>query len=203
MTDTFVIQSDDFDTSYDPPSVGRRKKKTSWHHIDFDQGVKRRKSSNEGECFLCKYGASDQARETHEHIRSMLKLIRDGLTRLPLDVLASDVAEYYRVNILEKSLSDGSSSNGNLPEFSQQDVTIHIQHHITSPTVIMVTRIQRIREMICFVEDHVVKRSDDDQIEIDTKMVKSLVDLTRELTNLMNQAPRQSFLSDKYLESKN
>lgn len=194
MTDTFILPADEFDTSYDPQPVGKRnRKKTIWNHIDFDQGVKRRKSSNEGECFLCKYGASDQARETHEHIRNMLSLIRDGLTRLPLDVLSSDVAEYYAEYIRDE----------NLPEFSQHDVMTHIQHHITSPTVIMVTRIQRIREMICFVEDHVVKQSEDGQIEVDTKMVKSLVDLTRELTNLMNQAPRQSFLSDKYLESKN
>jgi hypothetical protein len=184
---------------HDPSSfnIQKRKKKQSYTYGSFDGSIKRRKQSSEGDCFLCKYGATDEAREQHTNIKQMLKIIRSGILRIPLDMLAKDVSDFYNEYIYKI----GKNGDQKLPEFTPQDVRIHIEHHITAPSIVLAVRIIRTRELLQFLENHLTKIDEDGNDEIDYKAIKCVVDLSKELSSLMNQTPQSSFMSDRFLET--
>lgn len=190
--DAFLQQRDIVEPA--PYSV---KQKKTYDFCSFDETIKRRKKTSEGECFLCKFGATDQARETHQNIKRMLEIIRDGILRLPLDMIAKDVSEFYTRHIYNIATNNGQQ----LPEFTPEDVRRHIEFHITAPSIILAVRMSRTRELIQYVEDHIVKADEDGNVTIDHKAIKSLVDLSKELKSLMDSTPKTSFMNDRFLET--
>lgn len=181
------------DQHRDAPS---RKRKVTTHR-SFNESIKRRPKGSEGDCFLCKFASSDHARESQKNIRQMLSMIKNGIKRKSLHNTASDVAKFYKSEIHEKSTNSGKE----LPIFTTTDVMNHIEFHIKSPSIVMAVEMEKIRDSISFVRDHIAKGDDDGNIEIDHKAVKSLVELYKELKSMYALPASNSFLNDKYLEN--
>jgi len=172
----------------------RKRKSTS--NRTFDEAIRRRPAASEGDCFLCKFGSTNQARETHENIRNMLEMIKNGMQRQSVVDVSTDVAKFY-----ESEIRNSSTNGGNqLPVFTSRDVQNHIEYHIKTQSIVFAVEAEKLRDCIRFVRDNIVKCDDDGNVEIDNKAIKSLVDLYKELKSIYVTPRTNSFLSDSYLE---
>lgn len=179
----------------DQREIHPRKRKTTTHR-DFDECIRRRPEASEGDCFLCKFGSTDKAREKHENIRHMLTMIKVGMKRQSVNDISVDVANFYNEAIYKV----GTNAGAGLPIFTKRDVQNHIEFHIKTPSIVMAVEMEKIRDSISFVRNHIVKCDDEGNVEIDHKAIKSLVELYKELKSMYTLSNSNSFLSDKYLE---
>lgn len=175
----------------EPPYKRSREANPPSEYVEYDEAIKRRVDPRESRCFLCVHGSTSEAKRNRQHIAALTKIIKETITSVPISRVAADLHEYFEAKIkpVQPDL-----------EFSRKDAETHIMYHMKAPTVILMVRIERTRDIIRYIEDHIISDDGEGQVKIDHKLLKSLIDYSKELRDLVQQSPHNSFLFDEFVD---
>lgn len=161
---------------------------SEWKPIKFQ-----RDTWSKDTCFGCEFGMCSPD-ETQPALKGLWKLFSDNYGKeMCNDELAGLMAVFFKGEIYDPMVKQGHSC----PEWTKEQILTHIEVHMLEPTVNAATQIQNLKYIERLLFNQIRLGNDTGDTKLDLKVLKSLLDVQKQIQTLYNSKPtRQLFYSD-------
>jgi hypothetical protein len=159
-----------------------------WKPIQF-----KREKWSKTDCFGCEFGMCSPD-DTQPALQGLWRLFSDNYGKeMCNDELAEMLHVFFTKEIREPMINQGHEC----PDWSKEAIVTHIEVHMLEPTVNAATQIQNLKLIERLLLQQIRLENDKGDTKLDLKVLKSLIDVQKQIQVLYNSKPtRQLFYSD-------
>ena len=146
-------------------------------------------------CFGCEYGLANPSDDMPALV-NLWRIFTDNYGKEMSNAQLSELMHEYWVEEIQKPMKEQGTD---LPDWSAEDIQLHIEQHMIEPTVHASTSIRQLKRIAALLRDQVqIKHKKSGETKVNLKVLRSLLQVEQEIRSLYNsRCTKQLFYSQR------